>query len=323
MEPDSILSSALKYLYEEPPFSHEPDVEGGELVVRLRVGKNCDALDPTETNESNPSHRTDYVDIKLKMPPSVVGSTGLMAHYLWNAGILLARFLALASSIREFSPGTDEAWTRPFELSGMESVLELGAAAGLPGISVSLLLPCTRVVVSDYPTPQILDTLLWNLERNETSGTVVGHIWGEPGALRPHAESGEQEIPQSFDLILLADTFYSTSAMPLLLSSVERFSRKGTRMLMATGLHVGVDPPRTFIELARRAGWTARWICVVQVTGDLLDRDSGPGEFGLGPCEVEIPTDEDWDGLVPGDKSEEERGRLKKATVVVCELIRS
>jgi EEF1A N-terminal glycine/lysine methyltransferase len=67
-----------------------------------------------------------------------------------------------------------------------ESVLELGAGAGLPGI-LSILEGANSVVLSDYNSPELLKNLERNVEENIPSILkhaikVEGHTWGGTGS---------------------------------------------------------------------------------------------------------------------------------------------
>jgi EEF1A N-terminal glycine/lysine methyltransferase len=84
---------------------------------------------------------------------------------VWNAAILAADFITRG----DFSVGE-------------ESVLELGAGAGLPGI-VAALHGAKMVVLSDYESPNLLANLQANVDENITATLrskviVEGHIWG-------------------------------------------------------------------------------------------------------------------------------------------------
>lgn len=64
-----------------------------------------------------------------------------------------------------------------------ESILELGAGAGLPGI-LSALNGAKLVVLSDYESPMLLTNLRRNVEENlpktlRDKVKVEGHVWGQ------------------------------------------------------------------------------------------------------------------------------------------------
>ena len=89
----------------------------------------------------------------------------LFAHFVWNAAILAADLIILGD----------------FTVVG-ETVLELGAGAGLPGI-VACLHGARMVVLSDYESPKLLANLQANVDENipatlRRNVFVEGHIWG-------------------------------------------------------------------------------------------------------------------------------------------------
>lgn len=90
----------------------------------------------------------------------------MFAHFVWNAAIIAADFIVCGR----------------FQVKG-QSVLELGAGAGLPGI-VATLEGAEMVVLSDYESPTILANLQRNVLENipkqlQGKVKVEGHIWGE------------------------------------------------------------------------------------------------------------------------------------------------
>ena len=85
---------------------------------------------------------------------------------MWNAAVLIADLIGAG----KFSVHK-------------QSVLELGAGAGLPGI-LSILEGAKNVVLSDYNSPEVLNNLERNVKENIPDSLkhaikVEGHTWGE------------------------------------------------------------------------------------------------------------------------------------------------
>ncbi|KAI9024579.1 hypothetical protein DFJ74DRAFT_665557 [Hyaloraphidium curvatum] len=332
-DPESILGSSLNVLFGEPPISYSAeDDENGELAVRVRT------LSPPAPDDTR--IRLSEREFRLRLPAQAAPETALMAHYLWNASIVLARMAAFATSVgvaarhgTSFAVETNELehW-EAFDLlsdTSPASCLELGAASGLLGLACSNLLPSSAVVLSDYPAPEILDALSHNISRNGSRCFVCGHAWGSPDPMVSHPDG--LPVPEKHDLLLLADTLYHPPSFPALIASLRRFSNPGTRALLAFGLHTGPWAPRAFLHLAEEDGWEVRRLAVVRVTGDLLDDSEQPVECPdlEETVEAAMPhmriafsggrgmDGEDWDGLVPAHLPEEEKVVLKKGIVVI------
>src|SRR5271154_1839582 len=93
-------------------------------------------------------------------------TVNLFAHFVWNSALLAADFITSGK----------------FDVRG-ETVLELGAGAGLPGI-VTALEGAQFTVLSDYESPTVLANLIRNVDENipltlRNRVVVEGHIWGE------------------------------------------------------------------------------------------------------------------------------------------------
>lgn len=71
----------------------------------------------------------------------------MQGHLLWNAGRTISDYL------EENAP----------TLLRDRNVLELGAGAGLPGI-VSAINGASKVVVTDYPDPDLIDNIAHNVK---------------------------------------------------------------------------------------------------------------------------------------------------------------
>lgn len=111
---------------------------------------------PPPTEAQHVRKNGDVVTMRL------VGSHPLWGHYLWNAAPTLSMYLE-----------EHDALVRD------KYVLELGAAAGLPSI-VAMKLGARAVVATDYPDPDLMQNLSFNLARYG-SAKAVGYIWGAEG----------------------------------------------------------------------------------------------------------------------------------------------
>ncbi|CDO56561.1 hypothetical protein DV495_002306 [Geotrichum candidum] len=153
----------------------------------------------------------------------LVGKSPLWGHLLWNAG----------------KATTDYIDKHRAELVTGKTVLELGAGAGLPSIVSSL--SASKVVVTDYPDPDLLQ----NLEKNRVASgidpaisdriAVEGYIWGESIAdLTKHLPNNEEK----FDFVILSDlVFNHTEHHKLLKTSKMAVKPETGRILVVFSPH--------------------------------------------------------------------------------------
>ncbi|KAF2721175.1 hypothetical protein K431DRAFT_224728 [Polychaeton citri CBS 116435] len=158
---------------------------------------------------------------------------------LWNAGIKMAELI---------SGGRSE-WS----VHG-ERVLELGAGLGLGGI-VSILTGAQETVISDYPDPTALQTILQNTSkalsiRPRSNYSVQGHIWGEldRGLALSHNHH--------FTRVLAADCCWEAGQHSKLVDSMMHFLafEPSARVYAVMGFHSGRADVAAFLDVARKAG---------------------------------------------------------------------
>ncbi|KIM79254.1 hypothetical protein PILCRDRAFT_823505 [Piloderma croceum F 1598] len=159
--------------------------------------KNAPLNDPESNN-------WDHVDIRL------VGTHSLWGHYLWNAARSFARYL-------DANP----------QLYRDQSVLELGAGGGLPGL-VAAKNGARKVVLTDYPDRELIENLEYNVKKNipVTAAdrlSVIGYIWGRPSQPLIDSLPASPIAPTAngFDLILLSDLVFNHSQHDALLTTCE------------------------------------------------------------------------------------------------------
>ncbi|CCO28928.1 hypothetical protein BN14_02928 [Rhizoctonia solani AG-1 IB] len=134
---------------------------------------------------------------------------------------------------------------RPFK---GKKVLELGAAAGLPGI-VSAFGDADdepgAVVLSDYPDKGILARLEENVEANRRTSRVVvkveGHAWGSADGLR-----------DKFDVVLAADVLWMEHMHEALCKTLDRVLAPFGQVHIVAGLHTGRSVITSFLAMAKK-----------------------------------------------------------------------
>ncbi|KAH3903265.1 probable Putative nicotinamide N-methyltransferase [Saccharomycodes ludwigii] len=136
----------------------------------------------------------------------LVGSSPLWGHLLWNAGIYTSNHL-------------DKLANKCKEEFRSKTVLELGAAAGLPSIICGLN-NAAKVVVTDYPDADLIENIKINVSKynNNNNMTVEGYIWGN------NYEPLLKNLPNNkkkFDLIIMSDLVFNHSEHHKLLKTAK------------------------------------------------------------------------------------------------------
>lgn len=172
-----------------------------------------------ERSNVTPESESQISKIKLRL----VGSSPLWGHLLWNAGIYTAKHL-----------------DNNTQLVKNKTVLELGAAAGLPSL-ISSLIGARKVVCTDYPDPDLLQNIQYNVDHvlfegkpvSEASNrpiVVEGYVWGNDYLpLQEHIGGSGAK----FDLIILSDlVFNHTEHAKLLQTTKDLLSDAGKALVV-------------------------------------------------------------------------------------------
>lgn len=133
----------------------------------------------------------------------LVENHALWGNHLWNGGRWLSNYFDL----------------NPDLVKG-KSVLEFGAAAGLPSIMAALN-DASQVIVTDYPDRALIDTLRVNLDRNvhgERRKRIqeLGFLWGD--SVEPLLAAN---VNKKFDVIILCDLLFNHSEHKKLLKNCQ------------------------------------------------------------------------------------------------------
>ena len=219
-DPEDILSASLQTLYDYAPITHS---SGGDSFTY----KNTFA-----TSQST---------VTLRTPDPKAANWSLHASSIWVSSLYVADHLGGLQLDRLRSSGSQD---------GGPHILELGAAAGLPGIVIAQAYPSLRVTVSDYPDEDLISALSDNVTANDVANRcrVVPYAWGSDcSVFAPEA---------SFDMILACDTLWNPDLHTLFIKTLCDLLKRSddARIHLVAGLHTGRFTLQAFMLAVRAAG---------------------------------------------------------------------
>lgn len=134
----------------------------------------------------------------------------LTGSWVWDSALVLSNWMATQGAVH-------------FHFQD-KSVLELGAGAGLPGLTAARL-GASRVVLTDMGP--LLPGLLRNVEANGHGDRVEARelVWG--------SDESPSQISE-FDLILMSDVFYNQEEMVGLAKALKSVCGRGTTVWAST-----------------------------------------------------------------------------------------
>lgn len=194
----------------------------------------------------------------------LVGHSPLEAHHLWNGSRVVASHFEAHPSL----------------VAG-KTVFELGAGAGLPSI-VAGMLGAKKVVVTDFPDPDVVGCLRGNVEGCELvpAGVVVaeGYVWGaDVQKVLGYLDDGEK-----FDVLVLADLLFRHSEHGRLLRSIEMAMKRepGSRAYVVfTSYRPWLQhKDLNFFVLARERGFVVDKFLERKMERPLFEEDPGDEE---------------------------------------------
>ncbi|QLL35026.1 hypothetical protein HG536_0H04020 [Torulaspora globosa] len=206
-----------------------------------------------ERDQISPDSESQIKQLQLRL----VGSSPLWGHLLWNAGIYTAKHL-------------DD----NVPLVKNKTVLELGAAAGLPSL-VSSLVGAKKVVCTDYPDADLLQNIQFNVDnvifrgeevaegsRLQRNIVVEGYIWGNDYLPLQKHIGGENS---KFDLIILSDLVFNHTEHHKLLRTTKDLLADGGKALVVFSPHRPklLDDDLRFFETAKEYGLLSTFIEMV------------------------------------------------------------
>lgn len=228
----------------------------------------------------------------------LVGYSPTEAHHLWNGSRVISEYL-------EAHPG---------EVRG-KTVLELGAGAGLPSL-VSAVLGAKRVIMTDYPDVDIVQTMWRNIDECDliprTSSSTATHnggdddhhhhqddqdedqdvirakgfVWGaDPTPLlsalpAPTEASSSSTTPAKFDVLILADLLFRHSEHGHLLDTIrDTMAPGGKSFVFFTSYRPWLQhKDLAFFDLARERGFVVEKLLERKMDKPMFENDPGDEE---------------------------------------------
>ncbi|KAI2471861.1 hypothetical protein F4781DRAFT_61452 [Annulohypoxylon bovei var. microspora] len=231
-EPEDLLSSALGVIFPDDVTNQHGDADHALAYASPHLPR------PLRIALGDPRGESDR---------------SLFSHYLWNSSLLLAELVEAGCLGLGLDIGVSKLRASDFDVAGL-ACLELGAGTALPSLMAALL-GAKDVVVTDYPSAAVLDTLRNNVAANakpECSPrgtlapvTVEGHSWGELSTPFATAHRGR------FDRVFVCDCLWMPWQHANLHQSVAWFlkdSSSSARAWVVAGFHTGRAKMRGFFE---------------------------------------------------------------------------
>lgn len=226
---------------------------------------------PKPTTETHTLLTGEVISLRL------VGHNPLWGHHLWQGGRIISRYL-------ENDP----------TLFKDKYVLELGAGAGLPSL-VCAILGARKVVVTDYPDPDLIENLWFNIDhcellaqKDQKNIVAQGYTWGaSPAPLLQelvHARpKNDFQTEAKFDTVILADLLFNHSEHKKLVSTVTQTlsqSSEARALVFFTPYRPWLyEKDMAFFDLARESGLLVEKVLEEKMNKVMFEADRGDEEL--------------------------------------------
>ncbi|KAL9011899.1 MAG: hypothetical protein Q9173_003298 [Seirophora scorigena] len=198
----------------------------------------------------------------------LVGHNPLWGHHLWNGAQVV----------------TDYLYHHKESLVRGNSMLELGAGAGLPSIAAAIW-GAKNVVVTDYPDQDLVENIRINVDAatdvvpRSSNVVVQGHVWGAD------AEPLLANLPGSsrgFDTLVLADLLFNHSQHAALVSTIRatlaRSPQARALVFFTPYTPWKLNKDMAFFDIAREGGFEVNQV-VKRVMDKVMFKDDRGDEL--------------------------------------------
>jgi nicotinamide N-methyltransferase len=175
-------------------------------------------------------------DVVVELPEDDFNAdkTTLFATHLWKGSIILAEEMIQRANLFQNM-----------------TVLELGAAAGVPSI-IAGKIGASFICSSDYPSNSVLKALKSNLHNNGIQAQVVGHKWGDNVSVLLLELKGRK-----YDRVIASECLWKHQAHSDLLQTVQNCLIPGGLFILTYSHHINglEDADNKFFEIAEKIGF--------------------------------------------------------------------
>ncbi|KAF1971509.1 hypothetical protein BU23DRAFT_556027 [Bimuria novae-zelandiae CBS 107.79] len=266
--------------------------QNGPLIVRIGTEPKspCDELDkllqhdsrgvvsvwsaPFTLETNSPGLKT--AERRFKIGDSIhhiLEETGeSIARHLWDAGVTLSfqlPYLLTSSSVfdKAFTPlqnlDTNDLADSQNAIRPLH-IIELGTGCGIVGISLSHLLPHSRISLTDLPEAHdivALNTSLASKTRtNDATLSFVELDWDSPGPLPPPSNN--------VDLVIAADCTYNADSSPAFVHTIQAIAARSPDVTVAVAMKKRHESEDVFFELMRKAKFRSMNAVCFPLPGD-------------------------------------------------------
>lgn len=198
---------------------------------------------------------------------NLIGASPTEAHRLWNGAKIISDYFEEV----------------PSRVNG-KTVLELGAASGLPSL-VAAILGATKVVMTDYPDVEIVQNMQKNVdicdESEESKGRIaeaidaVGFIWGSDS--KPLLARLPSPSHTKFDVLILADLLFRHSEHGALVRTIrECLAQDGVAYVFFTSYRPWMrEKDLGFFEVAKAENFLVEQVREVRLEKPMFEGDPG------------------------------------------------
>ena len=220
------------------------------------------------TGPATPERAND-IRIEISTPDTTPANWGLHASAIWVSSTHLADHLEqlkLENHMRIKRESATEA-----DGDRVVRVIELGASAGLPSISIAKLYSACdeiQIMATDYEDELLMKTLSENISRNGVAHRCrsLPYSWGTDPSSLLEACGGD-----GFDVVIATDTLWNPDLHGIFIDSLRLTLRKccDSRVHLIVGLHTGRYAIQSFLDKVLESGFDLESIVERQTMGSV------------------------------------------------------